>query len=515
MKVPERDKVLTADGIRSQVLRQTLWLGLPLAGLIAVYYALWSPLPPHHGSRAGGVLGNLVALVLFTVLIAVLYRRIWGPLLRRNLAWIGIRQPSEVERSWLIAVPRRLAVQQFVAMVVVAGLITGSNRLTGGVGSWAIFVGLTLVGLTFAALVYLVAERVLRPVFALVELGSHSTGAVGVGVRMLIAWAVGSGIPLLFLAAIPLRGSAGVDRLPVTVPLEFMTVYALVVGALVTLVVARSIADPLAKLRIGLRQVRAGDLSASVSVEDPGEIGSVQAAFNSMVDGLRERERLSDLFGRHVGVDVARQALTQGVALGGERREATALFVDVVGSTAMAQTNSAEQVVQVLNQFFAAVVRSVAAEGGWVNKFEGDGALCVFGAPASDPDHALHGLRAARTLRRDLLALAAAQPGFDAAIGVSSGDVVAGNIGSEERYEYTVIGTPVNEAARLTDAAKDRLGRVLASDEAVSRAGGEHLNWAVAGEMALRGLAEPTLTYEPRPAAAQVPTGGRYTLPVE
>ena len=496
-------RLLNPDWIRSQLLKQVLALGMPLAVLVAVYYALWSPLPA-HGSRLLSALSNLAATVVFAVLISGLYWKVWGRRFRRDLAWLGERPPTGSERASLLTVPRRLALQQVLAMVVVAGLFTGTNRITGGVGSWAIIlVGVILLGLVFAALLYLVAERVLRPAFALADLGDGTSPAVGVRVRMLVAWAVGSGIPLMFLAAIPLRGSAGVDRLPVTVPMEYMTALALFVGVVVTVVLARSMAEPLAQVRTGLRRVRAGDLSAEVAVDDPGEIGLVQSAFNSMVVGLRERERLNDLFGRHVGTEVAGRALREGVTLGGERREATALFVDVVGSTAMTEIHSPEEVVSLLNQFFAAVVRVVAAEGGWVNKFEGDGALAVFGAPANDPDHALHGLRAARALHQELLALTATQPGFDAAIGVSAGTVVAGNVGTEERFEYTVIGTPVNEASRLTDSAKARVARVLASEEAIGRAGHESINWAVAGEIHLRGLAKPTLAYEPAPALAQ------------
>ena len=92
-------------------------------------------------------------------------------------------------------------------------------------------------------------------------------------------------------------------------------------------------------------------------------------------------------------------------------------------------------------------------------------------------------------------------PELDAAIGVSAGTVVAGNIGAEERYEYTVIGLPVNEAARLTDEAKQRFGRVLASEEAIQRAGEEGGSWTVAAELLLRGYDNPTLVYEPTDAA--------------
>jgi adenylate cyclase len=150
-----------------------------------------------------------------------------------------------------------------------------------------------------------------------------------------------------------------------------------------------------------------------------------------------------------------------------------------------------------INAVFAAVVRCVTSEGGWLNKFEGDAALCVFGAPLEQPDHAARALRTARGLRRELVALAAEHPGLDAGIGVSSGEVVAGTVGAEERFEYTVIGDPVNEAARLTDEAKGLPSRVLASGRAVERAGEEAAHWRQAAELMLRGRPEPTAAFEP------------------
>ena len=134
-----------------------------------------------------------------------------------------------------------------------------------------------------------------------------------------------------------------------------------------------------------------------------------------------------------------------------------------------------------------------------MNKFQGDGALCVFGAPAAQPDHAARALRAARSLRSRLTELAEVHPGMDAAIGISSGTVVAGNVGTEKRYEYTIIGGPVNEAARLTELAKGRPGRVVASFASVRRCGGEAERWAPLGSVALRGQSSPTDIFEPIP----------------
>ena len=258
---------------------------------------------------------------------------------------------------------------------------------------------------------------------------------------------------------------------------------------------ARSVADPIESVRAAVGRVGHGRLDTEVPVDDGGEVGLLQAGFNEMVAGLRERQRLQDLFGRHVGDEVARQALERGVGLGGEQREASALFVDVIGSTGLAATRPASEVVAALNAFFDAVVQAVGAEGGWVNKFEGDGALCVFGAPADQPDHAARALRAAVRLRDELVR----RGGLEAGIGVSSGVVVAGNVGAEERYEYTVIGDPVNEAARLTELAKDQPGRVLASEQSVQAAGAEAAGaWTAAGEFELRGRGRATCAYAPR-----------------
>ena len=116
-------------------------------------------------------------------------------------------------------------------------------------------------------------------------------------------------------------------------------------------------------------------------VFDGSDLGLLQAGFNRMADGLREREQLRDLFGRHVGEDVARAALERGIELGGEELEVAVLFVDIVGSTALAAERPPQEVVALLNEFFGVVVEVVEDHGGWINKFEGDAALAVFGAP--------------------------------------------------------------------------------------------------------------------------------------
>jgi adenylate cyclase len=254
---------------------------------------------------------------------------------------------------------------------------------------------------------------------------------------------------------------------------------------------ARSLADPLESVRRAVRRVQDGDQDAAVDVYDGSEVGLLQAGFNRMVEGLREREELRDLFGRQVGEEVARQALDRGITLGGEEREVAVLFIDLVGSTELAHQRPPTEVVELLNEFFGVVVDVVDAEGGTINKFVGDAALCVFGAPLPHDDAAGAALRAARVLRERL---AEEVPQCDVGIGVSAGTAVAGNIGAQQRFEYTVIGDPVNEASRLTELAKQHEGRVLASEAALTRADDaeETARWALGDSETLRGRAAPT-----------------------
>jgi adenylate cyclase len=275
----------------------------------------------------------------------------------------------------------------------------------------------------------------------------------------------------------------------------------LFVGVVTTVVVTRSVSDPLDQLRVAFERVEAGDLETTVTVDDAGEIGRLQAGFDRMVGGLRERRQLEDLFGRHVGIDVARHALDAGVRLGGERRDVSVLFVDVKGSTLLSETVAAETIVEKLNALFGAVVGAATAEGGWINKFEGDAALAVFGVPIGCSDHASRALRAARRLR-GILSADEPRGGLSAAIGVATGVAVAGNVGTEERYEYTVIGRPVNEAARLTELAKSSADGLLASGESIRQAPDEAANWFHVESVILRGMVSATEMFAPRRGTA-------------
>ena len=232
-------------------------------------------------------------------------------------------------------------------------------------------------------------------------------------------------------------------------------------------------------MRDALAHVERGNLDAEVQIHDGSELGVLQAGFNAMVAGLREREALRDLFGRHVGdrrgelgARARRRARRRAARGRGAVRRPDRL--DGAGRGARAGRGRR----RCSTATSASSSRSRTTHGGWVNKFEGDGALCVFGAPQR---HGRPGrLRAARRARDWTSACVAELPELRAAIGVSAGTRRRRQRRHRERFEYTVIGDPVNEAARLTQLAKDdrrprarvRAARSTASPSAASNGAG-------------------------------------------
>lgn len=357
-----------------------------------------------------------------------------------------------------------------------------------------VFVTVVLGGVTTTAMGYLLAERIVRPIVACALADSPPVRPLGLGVgsRVITVWGVATGVPLVGIAAVAVTAllSSHLDRTLLAASILFLAGLAIGVGLLATKLGARSISEPLGEMRQALGRIEQGHFDARVAVDDGSEMGLLEAGFNRMAAGLHEREQLQDLFGRHVGEEVARAALDGGVKLGGETREVGVLFVDLVGSTAMAASLPPARVVALLNDFFELVFAVVRKHGGMVNKFEGDGALCVFGAPVSLADPAGSALAAARELRDTLME---ELPEVDFGITVSAGDCVAGNVGAHERFEYTVIGDPVNEAARLCEIAKRMPERVVASGAAIERAlGRERDGWTLGEEALLRGRDTPT-----------------------
>ena len=374
----------------------------------------------------------------------------------------------------------------------------------------AITVG--LAGAATCAVAYLLAQRVLRPVAAraLADQVPDDPALPGITTRILLTWALGTGVPVLGLTLVGIGELAGtIDASSERVATTAVTLggVALIIGLAVTALTARSLADPLNAVRRAVRQVQRGENDAEVDVYDGSEVGLLQAGLQP--HGRRAARARASC----ATCSAARSARTSrarrwsaGSRSAARSCEVAVLFIDLVGSTELAHQRPPAEVVELLNDFFGVVVDVVDGEGGSVNKFVGDAALCVFGAPLPHDDPAGGALRAARLLRERL---AAEVPQCDVGIGVSAGTAVAGNIGAQQRFEYTVIGDPVNEASRLTELAKQHDGRVLASEAALSRAAEDE---AASGPSAptetLRGRATPTRLAAPM-LCARPPLPGR------
>ncbi|MFV9635508.1 adenylate/guanylate cyclase domain-containing protein [Mycobacterium neumannii] len=432
------------------------------------------------------------AYILTALVIGIIWatRRVMN-----NVRWaIEERPPTVRDQRNTFYAPWRLTRVLLALWGVGTALITTLYGLVDPNFIPKVALGISFPGIVVSASCYLFTEFALRPVAAqALEAGRPPRRfAAGIMGRTMLVWALGSGVPVLgiLLAAIITLALRNVTPTQFTVAVIILALFALAFGFVLIWILSWLTATPLRTVRAALKHVERGDMDCDLVVFDGTELGELQRGFNSMVQGLKERERLRDIFGRHVGREVAAEAEKQRPKLGGEERHVAVIFVDIIGSTKLVTSKRATEVVDLLNRFFKVVVEEVDRHHGFVNKFEGDGALAVFGAPVrleNPEDSALAAARAiARRIHEEV-------PEFDAGIGVAAGDAVAGNVGARERFEYTVIGEPVNEAARLCELAKETPAHVLASAGALSRAGEtECAHWRLGDEVTLRGHDEPT-----------------------
>ncbi len=455
------------------------------SGVIAIV-AFWA-LPTGAALSQRPVLQiNIVAVAIYLSLI-IPFAVVWGYL------WLTVPADTDERagRRILLTAPIRLAIIHGTVWLTAAFVLVLVNLRRPWLAA-TLGVNILLGGTVTTAMSYWFCTRALRSHVAelLTDEPPTQPRPPGLRLRGVSAWVVGTGVPLVMLMLVA-SSALVVDYQSHRLALVVLIVgtCAIVSGLVVATFTAATTADPIDEVRRGMQHIERGDFDVSVPVFDASELGLLQAGFNTMASGLRERERLRDLFGRHVGRDVARlaeQVARHGAEaeMGGAKCEVAVLFVDLIGSTRLATTLEPDELVTMINEFFAVVVGIVERHNGLINKFEGDAALAVFGAPNPNAESAADALATARELNARLN-----QPGEDikVGIGVSAGTAVAGNIGDPSRYEYTVIGDPVNEAARLTEVAK-LSGGVAASGTALSRANeSERQRWRIVDSKVLRG----------------------------
>lgn len=361
-----------------------------------------------------------------------------------------------------------------------------------------------LIAVTHAFfIIELLSQRLLYPVFFLDGHPWATSGAFALSLRARgLLWAVSAGVcpiaSLLLLTIVPRVSDTPTFTVAVGIlGMAFGLTTAWLVGRLVT--------EPVHALRHAAQAVAGGDLSVRLSQLRADEFGPLIDDFNGMVAGLREKTRIEENFGRHVGERIARQILASDRGLGGVEEETTVLFLDIRNFTARSAASSAARIVAILNLFLAEMVEVVEQRhDGIVNKFLGDGLMALFGRWTGCEDHAGAALAAGaemlvrlQTINAKLAVDGEAPLGIG--IGLHSGLAVVGSIGSPRRMEYTAIGDTVNVASRV---------------EGLTKTLGEPLLFTAATLAALR-TKVPVLAYPPQPVKGQVEPVAVYGLRAE
>jgi len=281
----------------------------------------------------------------------------------------------------------------------------------------------------------------------------------------------------------------------------WLSVGGLLVSLLGAFFIARSVTRPVHALVDAARAVETGDYTRTVAVSQEDELGELATAFNGMLKGLAERDKVQDLFGKFVSRAVAEQALSEGVVLGGEELQVTVLFSDLRNFTSLSELRSPQEIVKLLNTYLTRMSNVVDNNHGLVDKFLGDGMMVLFGAPNAHADDAGNALQAALDMCKALDVLndefaAQGLPRLDMGIGINTGIVVAGNMGSLSRLNYTVIGDGVNLAARLEGLTKREKyhARIIVTDATI-RAAKRSFRTRSLGAVDIRGRQEPALLH--------------------
>ncbi|MDQ2676688.1 MAG: adenylate/guanylate cyclase domain-containing protein [Actinomycetota bacterium] len=445
--------------------------------------------------------GITCALAAVAIVIACLRT---FPMLKPLEQWIaGARDDRSTAEAWASAVsfPWRMIrsnvfVPAFIVLIPSAIVSVAMLEL-----DWTAafpFVAGSAVALAYASMLHYYALEIgLRPL--LVDINQQvsprtdaNVSTISLRWRLLLTLPMINAITGMTVAALTSDGGGGQSLgLDVGIALGVATTIALEL----TLLVTRSVLRPLADLQDATERVLKGDFDVTVPVTTGDETGELAASFNAMVQGLAERERIRDAFGTYLDREVAEYILSDEFDEEGRELEVSVLFTDVRDFTGFAAGAEAKEVVAALNRLFEVVVPVIARHGGHVDKFEGDGLLAVFGAPAPYRDHAKRATRAAMEICRRVNEHGQAGD-LRVGVGVNTGRVVAGAVGGAGRLNFSVIGDAVNVAARVEEATRDLERDVLVA-ESTAEALGDAVELESVGSWDLRGVPDRVELFTP------------------
>ena len=404
------------------------------------------------------------------VLVIVLYRgyRRMRPLTR----WIaGERGPDETAEAWRVAVstPYELVRRDMWFPIFLVTLPVAVGAIFIYDLGWLAFFPLLFAGLIAlgysAILHYLALELAMRPILFDINAALEAPlridrPAVPLRVKLLGSLPLINVITGVTVAALTADGG-GASALGLNVLIALAVAFT--ISFELTVLLTRSILRPVGDLEAATERIRQGRFDEHVPVTTSDEFGELSSAFNQMVDGLAERERLREAFGTYLDEEVASHILSSDYDPKGSEVEVSLVFCDVQNFTGAAAEASAPEIVARLNELFEVIVPIISRHRGHVDQFLGDGVLAVFGAPERLSDHADRAVQCSVELARTVNAR---RPGgFQIGVGVNTGKVVAGSIGGAGRLSFSVIGDAVNVAAHVEGCTRETGDPVLITGE--------------------------------------------------
>lgn len=456
-------------------------------------------LPPQQNLYLFSILAPLAIFGLFivdTFCLWLIYRPIKAGLQSIER---GESDPKLIQRAYiqLMNFPNftflRIVFAHLPAGILLAlvGSILANETFSLGLNIWQIFTASVItstIGLSHAILEYFAVTRVIRQVVPRLKsyfgelLPEESTRIWHVNTRLRLLFITLQMFitPMIILSvttAIRLNSivaELGIQDVPQLGWLTSWFISFTLMVTIVTILMAFLLSDDLKSLIQplvnALHTVEQGDLQTNLAITTTDEFAALYRGFNSMTSGLREREQLHDAFGRYVSPELATAVLSGEMMMAGKTVTATVMFLDIRGYTAMSEKLTPPEIVTMLNSFYALVEPAIQEHGGWINKFLGDGFMVTFGAPVALDNHRLRAVKSAMAIRDCLVGFNKASraknlPEISVGMGIASGEMLAGSIGSPNRIEYTVIGDAVNTAARIESLNKEMKSDILVSDD--------------------------------------------------
>lgn len=387
--------------------------------------------------------------------------------------------------------------------ITVAGLLVGCGFTVWETGLPITSLPIILVGgfvvqLYAFTMFYFVIEEGLQPILEDIApsvpedvAGARDVAGLPLRVRLLVAIPIINLITGVVVAGLSTTGDASVRDLGIDVGVAVAV--AMTVSLWLAVLLVRSIVIPVDRLRAATERLGAGDLTVRVPPTRVDETGALARSFNRLASGLQERDRLRDAFGTFVDPALAERVAREGLPATAEEVDASVLFLDVRGFTALAERETPHAVVARLNDLYELVVPILLRHGGHANKFVGDGLVAVFGAPERHADHAQRAVAAALEVAD---AVRAVPGGLQVGLGINSGRVLFGAVGGGGRLDFTVIGDAVNTASRVERATRETGDDVLVTDATLERLGSFD-GWRERPATPLKGKGAPVRLFAP------------------